>query len=79
MDILEGVPDEFQTFLSAKAWEEGHSCGYHEVLNILKDLVWNFQIAFTAYEIRMKQKHEQELDRLRATIRDQGVLLEGGI
>ncbi len=37
--ILAEIPKEFQSFVSGKAWDDGHSSGYEEVLSIASDLV----------------------------------------
>lgn len=47
--LLADVPQEFRGFLTHLAWEEGHSNGYEEVLNLLKSLISDFMEALTKY------------------------------
>lgn len=77
-EVLKEIPEEFHFFLSTIAWDEGYSSGYQNVLNLLIDLVWDFKIDLEKFTTRIKQEYGQELDQVRAIIRDQGVLLEGG-
>ncbi len=37
-EALQALPPAFQSFVSHRAWEEGHSAGYEEVLMIAVDL-----------------------------------------
>jgi hypothetical protein len=51
--ILEGLPDEFQSFLRGQAWDRGHSAGFEEVISILKSLTADFREAFEKYRMNL--------------------------
>jgi len=38
-EILDRIPEEFRGYFSQKSWEIGHSSGYYEVINSLRDLL----------------------------------------
>lgn len=54
-EILAKVPLEFRAALSYRAYEDGHSAGYEEVLNILTDLVDDLITPITEYTKRIQQ------------------------
>lgn len=39
----------FQSWLRSVAWDQGHSAGYEEVINVLEDLLFGFKKAMKAY------------------------------
>lgn len=47
--ILSGIPEEFRSWFSYKAYEEGHSAGYEEVLNCLRGLLDGFEECLQKY------------------------------
>ena len=57
--LLEDIPPEFHRALSYWAWEEGHSAGYDEVLNILQDLVHTFQDPIIAFQNRLWNEYNR--------------------
>lgn len=58
-EILSDIPDEFRGYFSWKAWEGGHSSGYHEVIIVLQDLLDGFQDALKKYTARVIQGKPQ--------------------
>jgi len=49
-DLLTAVPKEFHSYLSHKAWEDGHACGYEEVITILSSHVDEIQDSIKKFE-----------------------------
>jgi hypothetical protein len=54
-ELLKQVPPEFHGFLSSKAWEDGHSGGYDEVINYLTDLVTEIIEPIEDFEKRIRK------------------------
>lgn len=53
-EILDGIPPEFASFLGYQAWEEGHSAGYEEVINVLRGSTYDFRQHLEKYRARHK-------------------------
>lgn len=47
--LLVELPDQFRNFVVQKAWQDGHSCGYDEVLSIVQNLVAGLVPAVETY------------------------------
>jgi len=54
--MLADVPEAFRGWMSHKAWESGHACGYEEVLNHLSDLTDGFEEALAEYDTGKKSE-----------------------
>ena len=54
--ILAQLPTEFHEYFSSSAYEQGHSCGHEEVLNILRGDVGDFLPAFKKYEANLNSE-----------------------
>ncbi len=52
----DNIPQEFRGWFAAQAWEEGHSCGYDEVLNLLRELTFTFQRSIKEYTERIRSE-----------------------
>lgn len=52
--ILAEIPIEFRSMVSAKAWEDGHSCGYSEVLLHARNLVEELKDPLESYTTRIR-------------------------
>jgi hypothetical protein len=52
-------PEEFSLIFSF-AWEEGHSCGYHEVFNVLQGFMWLVEELYRHHSIRCRQGYVKE-------------------
>lgn len=48
--LLATVPSQFRSAMSHMAWEQAHSSGYEEVLNVLDDLITTLSPAFKQFE-----------------------------
>ena len=48
-ELLEDIPKEFHSALSSMAYEDGHSSGYEECINILHGLVSDLKPAIEKY------------------------------
>jgi hypothetical protein len=51
--ILEQLPLEFHSFVHTYAWEQGHSSGYNEVLNIEEELIYHLTRAIEKYKLNL--------------------------
>jgi hypothetical protein len=51
--ILEQIPQEFHSFVRMYAWEQGHSSGYNEVLNIEENLIYHLTKAIERYKLTL--------------------------
>lgn len=51
--LLKDIPEEFQPFLRTQAWDEGHSAGYEEVINILQALSYAIKKPIEDYTKRL--------------------------
>lgn len=47
---LEDLPTEFHAFIRQNAWEHGHSAGFEEVLNYVRELVHGLGPAIAEYD-----------------------------
>ena len=52
-ELIKDLPPEFQQVLCGIAWNRGHSGGYEEVINILRDLVYDFKGPIERFEKRL--------------------------
>jgi len=52
---LAEIPEEFRSFVRTHAWEQGHSCGYQEVLNYVEDMVWSLKPAIEKFQKRVSE------------------------
>ena len=57
-EILSAVPEEFRDALGHRAWEEGHSSGFDEVLNCLSGLVDELSEPIRRFEERVRGRSE---------------------
>jgi hypothetical protein len=55
-ELLKFAPEEFHSELSHKAWEDGHSAGYEEVILLLQGLVDWLDAPLKAYTARIQSK-----------------------
>lgn len=53
-ELLKDVPEEFKSAMSYMAYEDGHSAGHEEVINILRGLVSDLLPSIKAFEKRLK-------------------------
>lgn len=58
--LLKDIPEEFQGAFSHMAWERGHSGGYDECLNILRELVDDLGDTIKKYGKRVSQEAYDE-------------------
>ena len=52
-EILKECPEEFRGVFSGKAWEDGHSAGYEEVISHLSELVDAFKEPINKFANRL--------------------------
>lgn len=52
-ELLNELPDEFQSYVTQTAWERGHSSGYEEVLGYVRDLVVDLAPVVQKYRTRI--------------------------
>ena len=52
-EVVGVLPPEFREAVLKRAWDEGHSCGYEEVLLVLKDLVDDLVGPLAVYRSRV--------------------------
>lgn len=57
-DILKKIPKPIADKLNGIAYDQGHSAGYDEVLNILNGLMWDFKDIFEKYKLVNKETGE---------------------
>jgi len=50
------IPQELRSAMSYHAYEQGHTYGYHEVLNCIGDLIENFQLPLKNFEARIRKE-----------------------
>lgn len=55
--LLAAIPDEFHGFVSYRAWDQGHSSGYEEVLLYVTELVDELKGPIKEFEVRLKREH----------------------
>ena len=55
-EALDGLPIEFAEFVSAKAYDDGHSAGYEEVVSLARGMAYNLKKAVETYNKRLKVK-----------------------
>lgn len=55
-DTLEDVPVEFRDCISAKAWSDGHSSGYDEVISCAESLVSELMGPIRKFEERIRKE-----------------------
>lgn len=53
--LLKRAPEEFHSALTHKAWEDGHSSGYEEVILTLDNLIDWLEAPLKAYTDRIRQ------------------------
>jgi hypothetical protein len=58
-DLLKRAPEEFHSALSHKAWEDGHSSGYEEVILVLDNLIDWLEAPLKAYTDRIHPKKKK--------------------
>lgn len=51
--LLAEIPQEFRLFVSAKAYEDGHSSGFQEILGCVQDLVAGLKEPCKQFEKRI--------------------------
>ena len=49
-EILNTLPKAFRSFVSSRAWDEGHSAGHEEVINIARGLAYDLEPAIKEYQ-----------------------------
>lgn len=54
-EALKDLPEEFAGFVSSKAWDDGHSAGYEEVVNLATDMSHSLGEAFKKYSKRISK------------------------
>lgn len=52
-EIVSDLPIEFAEFVQSKSWEDGHSAGYEEVINIATSLAYEIKRAVDKYNARI--------------------------
>jgi len=52
--ILETLPIEFRGYVSSSSYEEGHSSGYDEIINLAQSMAEDLNKAIDAYTLRIK-------------------------
>ena len=52
-EVVGALPPEFREVVMKRAWDEGHSCGYEEVILVLKDLVDDLVGPLAVYRSRV--------------------------
>jgi hypothetical protein len=52
---LAQIPEEFRSFVRTYSWEQGHSSGYNEVLNIAEDLIYHLTRAVENYKMKLME------------------------
>lgn len=52
-ELLAEIPEEFRTFVSAQAYDRGHSAGYEEVLGIAQGIVFELVPSISKYTKRL--------------------------
>lgn len=62
--ILNEIPAEFHSALSKKAYDDGHSVGYDEVLIHLADLADTLRTPIEQFKTRILVAQRQELKKL---------------
>lgn len=60
-ELLEQLPEQFRGFVSQKAYEDGHSAGYSEVLIHADSLVHGLVPAIKAYKDALQEDFQQAL------------------
>ncbi len=55
-EALNDLPDEFRDFISQRAYEDGHSAGYEEIVNLARSLATDLKPAVDKYTKRLKIK-----------------------
>lgn len=56
-ELCKGLPEELIGPLQGLAWDEGHSAGYEEVINILKGYVRTFEGPLAKMERRIRKEY----------------------
>ena len=51
------TPHEFQGVMSSQAWDRGHSSGYEECINILRELAREFRQPILEFSARLRREH----------------------
>jgi hypothetical protein len=54
--LLADLPAEFHPFVRQTAWDHGHSAGYEEVINYVRDMVGNLKPCVDKYTANLKGK-----------------------
>lgn len=55
-EALDGLPPEFAAFVSEKAYDDGHSAGYEEVVSLARGMAYSLKQAVDKYNARLKIK-----------------------
>jgi flagellar biosynthesis/type III secretory pathway protein FliH len=55
-ELLKDIPEEFRPFIREKAWHEGHSAGYEEVLSYVRGLVHGLKDPIAKYAAKISQE-----------------------
>jgi flagellar biosynthesis/type III secretory pathway protein FliH len=55
-EMLKEIPKEFRSAMSYKAWEDGHSAGYEEVILLLSNLIDAFKEPIEEFEHRIRKE-----------------------
>lgn len=55
-ESLEGLPPEFATFVSEKAYDDGHAYGYEEVVSLARNMACNLKPAIEKYNKRLNSE-----------------------
>ena len=54
-ELLKEIPEEFRSAIFYKAWEDGHSSGYEEVIYHVKDLISTLEEPIAKFEQRIRR------------------------
>lgn len=60
--ILMGIPEAFRGYVSKQAWDQGHSAGYEEIINIAGNIVSDLLPSIKAFEIALLNRHQNLMD-----------------
>lgn len=60
-EALEGIPDEFKTFVNQSSYDRGHSAGMEEVLNIANELVSELSPCIEAFRQSIIKKYSNKV------------------
>ena len=66
-EILSELPIEIANVVSSIAWQQGHSSGYHEVLNYVQYMAYSFELPIKAYRDRIYKEALEHIEKINKT------------